>query len=243
MMTMVTAPWLLPPDEAERLHTLHRYASPSCLYEPVVDGFIDLAARIFNLPIAFISLVDADEVLYKANHGLPQLAQQPRIASVCALTIRNNTPTLFTDLTQKTQQSCLTAAAALAVHESGVQFYASIPLRMPDQRPIGTLCIAGYCPRPFDAAEQRVLAQLAGLVAQTLVVRQLCFASAWLGEEHWSRIQTTLTEDLWELAALVRYLLERAGRQAPVPADVLMPVARRLAELHSTLVVHPGTVL
>ncbi|RZL07151.1 MAG: GAF domain-containing protein [Hymenobacter sp.] len=241
MTTTLTASWLLPPDEAERLHTLRHYTSSSCLYEPVFDGFIDLAARIFTLPIAFISLVDADEVLCKTNQGLPQLLRQPRVASICALAIRLNAPLVFTDLTQRSQQSRLTAAAVLATQESGVQFYTSIPLRMPDQRPIGTLCIAGLCPRLFSAQEQQVLKQLAQLIEQTLVIRQLCLTTDWLGEEHWSRIQTTLTEDLWELAALVRYLLKRAGPLVPVPADVLEPVARRLAELHSNLAVHPGS--
>ncbi|MGI4863273.1 MAG: GAF domain-containing protein [Janthinobacterium lividum] len=243
MTTTLTAPWLLPPDEAERLRTLQQYAGPSCLYEPVFDGFIDLAARIFNLPVAFISLVEADEVLYKTNQGLPQMLRAPRVAAICALAIRLNAPTIFTDLTQKNQQSRLTTAAVQVTQESGVQFYASVPLRMPDQRPIGTLCIVGLCPRLFSAQEQQVLEQLAQLVEQALVIRQLCLASEWLGEEHWSRIQTTLTEDLWELAALVRYLLKRAGPIAPVPADVLEPVARRLAELHSNLAVHPGSLL
>ncbi len=243
MTTMLSAPWLLPPDEAERLQTLHHYANPSCLYEPVFGGCIDLAARVFSLPVAFISLIDADEVTYKTNYGGAQLEQQPRAASICALAIRNNAPVLFTDLTQPTQQACLTTAAIQAVQEFGVQFYVSIPLRMPDQRPIGTLCLAGHHARPFCAAEQQVLEQLAELVEQALVIRQMCLASSWLGEEHWSRIQTTLTEGLWELAALVRYLLKRSGPQIPVPTEILESVGRRLTELHSTLAVHPGSLL
>lgn len=243
MTTLLTAPWLLPADETERLRTLNRYASPACLHEPVFDGFVDLAARIFNLPVAFISLVDADAVLYKANHGLPQLVHQPRAASICALTIRHNEFLVFTDLTQPAQHAQLTTAATEAVRASNVQFYASVPLRMPDLRPIGTLCLVGYHARLFGPDEQRVLEQLASLVEQTLVIRHICLVSSWLGEEHWSRIQTTLTEGLWELAALVRYLVKRAGLQVPVPAEVLEPVARRLAELHSTLAVHPGSLL
>jgi len=243
MTTMLSAPWLLPPDENERLLTLRRYTSSSCLHEPVFDGFVDLAARIFNLPVAFISLVDADEVLYKDNRGLPQLARQPRVASICALTVRQNKSLLFTDLTQHVQQSQLTTAAALNIQVNGIQFYASVPLRMPDQRPIGTLCLVGYHARPFCAAEHRVLEQLAEVIEQTIVIRHMCLANSWLGEEHWSRIQTTLTEGLWELAALVRYLLKRSGPQVPVPPEVLEPVGRRLTELHSTLAVHPGSLL
>jgi hypothetical protein len=243
MTTLLAAPWLLPPDESERLATLHRYATDACLHEPVFDGFVDLASRIFNLPVAFLSLVDADEVTYKANHGLPQLLRQPRMSAICALTVRHNAPLLFTDLRQPAQYSQLTAAALLAIHTNNVQFYVSLPLRMPDQRPIGTFCLVGHHARPFGTAEQGVLEQLAELVEQTLIIRHMCLTTSWLGEEHWSRIQTTLTEGLWELAALVRYLLKRSGAQIPVPAEVLEPVARRLTELHGNLAVHPGSLL
>jgi len=243
MTTVLTTSWLLPPDETERLATLHRYADASCLHEPVVNGVIDLAVRIFNVPIAFVSLIDAENVLYKANNGLPQLARQPRQAAVCALTIQHNKPFIFSDLAQESQYSQLPEAAAVVIKHHGIRFYASTPLRMPDQHPIGTLCLLGYQARTLDTIEQRVLEQLAELIEQTLVIREMCLANNWLGEEHWSRIQTTLTEGLWELAALVRYLLKRAGLQVPVPADVLEPISRRLTELHSHLTVHPGSLL
>jgi len=243
MTTVLSTSWLLPPDETERLATLHRYADASCLHEPVVNGVIDLAARIFNVPIALISLVDSQHMMYKANHGLVQLAQQPREATVCALTIRHNRPFIFSDLAQESQYTQLPEAAALLIQKHALRFYASIPLRMPDQRPIGTLCLLGYQARTLSTTEQRVLEQLAELIEQTLIIREMCLANNWLGEEHWSRIQTTLTEGLWELAALVRYLLQRARLQVLVPADVLEPISRRLAELQGHLAVHPGSLL
>jgi hypothetical protein len=243
MTTVLTTSWLLPADEAERLATLHRYADASCLHEPVFNGVIDLAVRIFNVPIAFISLMNAHNMLYKTNHGLAQLAQQAREAAVCSLTIRHNRPFIFSDLAQESQHSQLPEAAALVIQKHGLRFYASLPLRMPDQRPIGTLCLLGYQARTLGTNELRVLEQLAELIEQTLVIREMCLATKWLGEEHWSRIQTTLTEGLWELAALVRYLLQRSGLQVPVPADVLEPISRRLAELHGHLTVHPGSLL
>lgn len=243
MPTLLTTPWLLPSDENQRLATLRHYADDACLHEPVFNGFVDLATRIFNLPVSFIALVDADEVVHKANNGLPQLARRPRTASVCALVVRYNTPLVFTDLAQPSQHGQLTDAAALAVRALGLRFYAGMPLRMPDQSPIGTLCLVGYQPRPFGSDEQRVLEQLAELVQQTLIIRRMCLANNWLGEGHWSRIQATLTEGIWDLAALVRYLVQRSGAQSPVPASVLDPVSQRLAGLHRNLAVHPGSLL
>jgi hypothetical protein len=243
MPPTLTASWLLPPDETARLATLRRYADESCLHEPVITGFLDLAARIFNVPIAFLTLVDADEVVHKVNNGQPVLARRPRTGSICALVIRHNTSLVFTDLAEPAQRGQLTDAAALAVQALGIRFYAGFPLRMPDQRPIGTLCLIGYQARDFGPDEERILAQLAALVQQTMAIRQVCLASSWLGEGHWSRIQTTLTEGIWDLAALVRYLLQRSEAQVPMPAEVLEPVARRLAVLYSGLAMHPASLL
>ncbi len=243
MSSLLTASWLLPPDETERLCTLHRYTQPTCLHEPMCDGLLDLTARIFDLPLALLSLVDADEVVYKSNHGTPQLVRHARAEVICALTIRHNEPLVFTDLTQPTQYSCLPAAVVATMQHYGLRFYAGQPLRMPDQRPIGALCLAGPEARTLSTAEQQVLANLAELLTQALVVRHTCLSTAWLGEEHWLRIQDTLTEGIWELAALVRYLLKRTGPQVPVAPEVLEPVARRLDELHSRLTVHPASLL
>lgn len=243
MSTLLTASWLLPSDETERLGTLHRYAQPTCLHEPMCEGVLDLAARIFGLPVALFSLVDADEVVYKSNQGIPQLVCHARTEAICALTIRHNEPLIFTDLAQPAQYSSLPAAIAATVQAYGLRFYAGLPVRMPDQRPIGALCLVGYEARTFDAAEQQVLAKLSELLAQALVVRQMCLTTNWLGEEHWLRIQDTLTDGIWELAALVRYLLKRTGPQVPVAPEVLRPVARRLTELFDSLTVHPASLL
>ncbi|MGI4885131.1 MAG: GAF domain-containing protein [Janthinobacterium lividum] len=229
-----TSASLLPPDDAERLRTLQHYDILHTLHEAVFDEFVALTARVFSLPISLIALVDEDEVYYHASHGLPGLAQQPRAEALCSMVVRDNKAVVLADLTQDDALR-LTAAADAAARAKGLRFYAGAPLRMPDQRNIGTLCVVDRAPRTFSADEQQVLDQLAQLVGQTIAVRHYCLTSAGLGEPRWRAVRSQVVEELAALGALVRYLITRYSAQIPVPEAVLDPVARRLNDLRHVL--------
>lgn len=219
---------LLPADELERLRTLQQYDILHSLYEPVFDEFVGLTARIFNLPISLIALVDAEEVEYKANQGLPELLSQPRVEALCAVAISQRKTIVFADLAD---EHSLTAEAEAAAQAKGLRAYVGAPLRMPNQRDIGTLCIIDRRPRTFSADEQQMLEFIANLVATTIAVRHCCLATNKLGEAHWQRVQQHLVEEIHELVALVRYLAARFGTLVPVSQAVLEPVQRRLNDL------------
>lgn len=225
---------LLPPDDAERLRTLRYYDILHTLHESVFDEFVALTARIFSLPISLIALVDEDEVYYHANYGVPGLTQQPRVEALCSMVVRDNKAVVLTDLAHN-EALDLTAAADAAIRAKGLRFYAGAPLRMPDQRSIGTLCVVDRAPRAFSADEQQVLGQLAQLVGQTIAVRHYCLTSAGLGEPRWLAVRNQVVEELAALGALVRYLITRYSAQIPVPEAVLDPVARRLNDLYRVL--------
>jgi GAF domain-containing protein len=229
MTSTLTPSWLLPLDEAKRLHTLHHYDSKQGLQEPVFAELVRLVARLFSLPVALITLVDAEQVLGQANFGLPGVVRQARVESLCALTIKQNKAVVFTDLAHEAQQRLSTATMAIAhAKERGLRFYAGVPVRMPDQRPIGTLCVSGYQPRVFSVEEQQLLAQL---VSTLLVVRHSCKLSTLEGDARWEFILAQTEEEVRELDALVRYLLLRFGSHVPMQPDVLQPLERRLSAL------------
>src|ERR1700732_1723077 len=60
----------LPPNEAARLDTLHRYAILATLPEQEFDDLTRLAALICGTPIALVSLVDADRQWFKSRVGI-----------------------------------------------------------------------------------------------------------------------------------------------------------------------------
>ena len=225
---------LLPPDEVERLHTLRAYDILHSLQEPLFNELVELTAHIFNVPISLLALVDADEVEYKAVQGLSGLRAQPRGEALCSLAVRQGKTVIITDLSCA-KQDYLTASAQAAARAKGVQFYAGAPLRMPNQRCIGTLCVIDQQPRTFSLAEQQVLEQLAYLVGRLLAVRQYCLAGKTTGEERWPVVRAELAAEVRALVALVRYLTTRSGRHVPVLPIVLKSVTRHLDDLRWSL--------
>ena len=238
LVYMVAVPqMLLPADEAERLKSLHRYDILHSLQEELFDELVALAAALFRLPIAYIGLVDAEQVYYKASYGFPRIPPNPRRELLCALVIKHGQVVVYHDLATASQ----TPLDALAIKNcltQQVRFYAGAPLRMPDQHNIGTLCLVSSQPREFSAAEQQLLESLAGVVVQAIVVRHHCRRNPVLGEAHWQAIQREARDEVYGLGALVRYLAARYGTAVPVPEEILTPVRRRLHDLRAILQEH-----
>jgi GAF domain-containing protein len=244
MMPLPVAPWLLPANETERLQALYHYDVMPAQQEPVFDELVRLSAHLFSLPISLIAMVDANEVVYKANKGLPGLLHQPREEAICAMVINQRTPLIFTNLTQPDQLQHLTAMAAAAAQDKNLQFYAGAPLHTPIHYLIGTLCVIGYQPRSFNEEEQHTLEQLASLASELITIRHVCFTHQKATQrERWQCLQALLAEELRQLHVLVHYLHAQFGTAAPVPLGVLKPVARRLEDLHQLLQKHhPGPI-
>lgn len=229
---MFTPTSLLPANETKRLQTLRAYDILYSLQEPLFTEFVELTATLFNVPISLIALVGADEVEYKAVHGLPDLRSQPRVEAICSLAVKEQQAVIFTDLTQP---NSLTAEAAAAAQAKGLRFYAGAPLCMPGGHCIGTLCLIDQQPRTFSVPEQRLLEHLAQLAGQLIAVRRYCLAAPAAREEQWNLVRTELAWEVQALMALARYLFVYAGIHVPVPADILALVDRRLSDFRLKL--------
>jgi GAF domain-containing protein len=243
-MMPLPAPLAGLPSETERLRALHHYNVMPAQQEAVFDELVQFTAQLFSLPISLIALVDAEEVAYKANQGLPGLQQQPREEAICAMVIRQRTPLVFTNLTQPEQLRCLTAMASTAAQAKNLQFYAGAPLHTPVRHLIGTLCVIGNQPRSFGAEERQLLAQLAGLVSELITIRHICLTHQKVtAHNQWQWLQNLFTEEVQQLRVLTRYLLAEFGTKTPMPMGVLKPVGRRLDDLHLLLQQHhPGPI-
>jgi hypothetical protein len=61
---------IIPTNEPERMAAVKRYA----ILDTPADGSFDrvtaIAARLFNVPISIISIVDHDRIWFKSHHGL-----------------------------------------------------------------------------------------------------------------------------------------------------------------------------
>ena len=231
---MSTASSQLPDAEAARLRSLRAHDVLPTLSEPLFEEFVALTARIFSLPISLISVVEEDTVYYSANQGMPGNDQQQRVEALCATAITQAHTAIYCDLDLE-PSTFIPPEALQAAQRNELRFYAGALVLLPDQRPLGTLCIIDRRPRTFTAEEQHILELLAALVSQTLVVRHRCYTQAETTRLSWERLSKELQEEIQALNALVRYLAARFGTMVPVPATFLTQVESRIRDLQELL--------
>ena len=76
-------------EELHRLQVLKNYLILDADREEVFERLTGLAARIYNVPIALISLVDLGRQWFLSNRGLGDVRETPRRHAFCAHAILN----------------------------------------------------------------------------------------------------------------------------------------------------------
>jgi diguanylate cyclase (GGDEF)-like protein len=163
---MIAPPLLA--DEARRLATLHHLNILDTAPEQRFDRLTRLAQRLFNVPMALVSLIDNDRQWIKSSAGLAAV-QTPRNVSFCGHAIAS-------DVTLVVPDACLDPRFhdnPFVAGEPHVRFYAGCPLVMPNGSRIGTLCVADSQPRDFDKNDVALLSDLARMVEQEICSVQL----------------------------------------------------------------------
>jgi diguanylate cyclase (GGDEF)-like protein len=154
--------------EAARLQALDRIAILDSPPEASFDRVAGLARRLFGLPYALVSLVDADRLWFKSREGWPQ-AEAPRDGSFCTHAIQHDDIMVVPDATQDPRFF----RHPWVTRKPAIRFYAGQPLSATSGEHIGTLCLMGCAPRKFDAQERADLAALAKIVERELHIREL----------------------------------------------------------------------
>jgi predicted PurR-regulated permease PerM len=165
---MTAAP--IPADEEERLATLAALNLLDTEAEPVFDRITAKLARVFEVPIALISLMDRDRQFFKSQIGLPmELAkarQTARNVSVCGHVVAKNQVMVIEDLARDRR-----FANNPLLKEHGIRFYAGVPLHAPNGQPIGSLCLMDLKPRQLTEREKRLLQEYANEVMEEIAKR------------------------------------------------------------------------
>ena len=126
----------LPEAEARRLSQLRRTSLLDTAPDPAFDRLVALVADVFDVPVAVVSLVDADRVWFKASVGLT-VREGPRDGAFCNLAIGGEGLFEVPDAADDPRF----AGSAMVCATPGIRFYAGLPLRPVDGQAIGTLCI------------------------------------------------------------------------------------------------------
>jgi serine/threonine protein kinase len=155
-----------PDDEESRMQAVHRYRILDTLPDGMFDRVAMIAARVFSVPVAIVSIVDHDRIWFKTHHGtdVEQIGRDP---GLCASAILQDGPWIIPDATTDPR----TLANPLVAGEFGLQFYAGVPLRTPDGYNLGTLCVIDREPREFTDGDARTLEDLAAIVMNDLELR------------------------------------------------------------------------
>jgi len=157
---------MLPPEEPERLAALQRYQILDTPPDGAFDHLTAVAAALFRVPIAVVSLVDHDRIWFKSHHGL-DVCETGREPGLCASAVFS--PDVYHIRDAATDARAL--ANPLVTEEFGLRFYAAAPLRTHDGFNLGTLCIMDRKARKLSASEAGMLTKLAALVMEQMELR------------------------------------------------------------------------
>jgi GAF domain-containing protein len=153
--------------ETERLNAVKRYEILDTPPDGSFDRITALASRIFNMPIAIISLVDHDRIWFKSSHGLAGVGQIDREPGLCASAILSDEVYLVENAIEDPR--CLTNP--LVCGDFGLRFYAAAPLKTRDGYNLGTLCIIDRKQRYINSEQTGMLHDLAAIVMDEMELR------------------------------------------------------------------------
>ena len=163
----MTTPAPVPSNEIERLAALRRYNILDTPPEAAFDRITSLAARLFEMPIALVSLLDESRAWFKSCYGFDQ-QQVHRDASICSFAVLSDEVLVIPDTRQDVRFAC----NQFVQSEPGLRFYAGAPLLTADGLNLGTLCLLDSKPRtPLTFEQQATLVDLAAMVVDELELR------------------------------------------------------------------------
>jgi len=152
--------------EADRLAAVRRYDILDSPPDGAFDRICALAARIFDVPIATVTIVDEDRIWFKACAGL-DLVQIPRVPGLCASAIMQDDTYVISDgLTDPR-----VATNDLVHGDMAVRFYAAAPITTSDGHRLGTVNVISGKPRAITEPEMQTLRDLAAIVMDELELR------------------------------------------------------------------------
>jgi diguanylate cyclase (GGDEF)-like protein len=163
---------MLTPEKLEnedfRLNTLRSLNILDTPPEERFDRLTRMAKRIFNVPIAVVSLVDANRQWFKSCVGL-SVRETSRDVSFCGHAILEDGILMVSDaLADKRFYD-----NPLVINDPYIRFYAGCPLKAPNGSKLGTLCLIDVKPRGLDDEERGLLLDLALMAEQEIFTAQL----------------------------------------------------------------------
>ncbi|VWX61962.1 Phytochrome sensor protein [Burkholderiales bacterium 8X] len=199
----------VPETDSERLQALRASGALDTRAQIIFDVAAKRAADIFDVPMAMVTLIGADEQMVRGEFGRladagdagghghrGEAFNMPRSMSMCGHVVANGQTMVVPDVSRD-----LRFAGNPGLRSKGVRFYAGAPLRDPGGHVLGTLCILDAEPRTLNQREVRLLEAMAldlmGVLRESAV--------------QWGEATPALTDETVPPSATVGQLLPSTG--------------------------------
>ncbi|MBB3212905.1 diguanylate cyclase (GGDEF)-like protein [Herbaspirillum sp. Sphag1AN] len=152
-------------NELYQVDAIHAFGLLASAAEARFERLTRLAKRLFNVPVAFVSLADQPWQTRSGKAGKASLAQPPFF-----------TPPGASDELLVLQDTALDQRFSnnpLVGRDSGVRFYVGYPICVGDGEPLGTLCLIDNQPHQFGEDDLALLRDLAKMAEQELFAMEL----------------------------------------------------------------------
>lgn len=166
MKSARSAPHLSGPEQ-ERLFALQSTRLLASGRSEGFDRITRLAAKVFQTPIALITLIDRDCQWFKSSVGI-ETRQTRREDAFCRITILGTDVFVVPDaaLDPRFRDN------PLVTGEPHIRFYAGAPLVLPSGHALGSLCVIDHVPRQFSAEQRAQLKDMAALVLNEIQLQR-----------------------------------------------------------------------
>jgi serine/threonine protein kinase len=152
--------------ESARVAALRDYSLLDSPPDAEFDRITGLAARIFEVPVAVISLVDEDRVWLKSRYGL-DVAEVERSQGLGSTGSLHDETLVIADVTTDPRTASLPES-----RNPTHRFYAGVPLISADGHNLGSLAIADTEARQFGPSEVATLEDLAAMALHEMELRR-----------------------------------------------------------------------
>ncbi|MCJ2184874.1 GAF domain-containing protein [Novosphingobium sp. 1949] len=217
--------------EAARLEELARYALSEEPHQDL-DDIVAMAAEICGVPVALVSIVEADRQFFKARVGL-DVCETARDVSFCQFAIEGHHPFIVPD----THADPRFADNPLVTGAPFIRFYAGLALITPSGHALGSLCVIDRQPRALSHQQLRMLGILARqAMNQIELSRALSLSHAALAEAEALRsaqheIAMEMTHRVKNTLAIVQAITAQTLRRADSLESAQAAIDARLLTL------------
>ncbi|KGF69743.1 hypothetical protein LL06_09100 [Hoeflea sp. BAL378] len=194
----------VPHNELERLDALYRLQILNSEPTPQFDAIVNMAAAIFEAPIALISFLDRDVQWFKARVGL-DVSGTSRHSAFC-------THTILSDDILEIEDARLDPRFSDNDFVTGyphLRYYIGAPISIDGRTNVATLCVIDTKPGKATATQRHQFDQLRIVVAG-LIDAHVTAAKAGIAEQH-ARQRGTLLAQVEKISKIGAWSLDTAS--------------------------------